>query len=157
MKLIIIGLCLFCLNAAVQAQQLSRSIVNTNGNAYTLGLIRVQVSVGEPIIGGTHAQLQQGFLCGLKKAKADSNVVVPKPDSALFRYFPNPVSDQLYFSGTRINIRYIQLSDIAGRRLATLPVQQQSVSLRAIPAGVYICTALNGAGEWLQSFKLIKL
>lgn len=137
-------------------QSISRSVINANGNAYMIGAGRLQQSVGEAVVGRIHTQLSQGFLCGMNQPAADSVLVPPVPDTAWFRYFPNPVHDRLYFSGSRQGIRYIQLYDLAGRRFAQLSIVQQSVSLRAIPNGVYIATALNGAGERLHTFKIIK-
>ena len=75
--------------------------------------------------------------------------------SYVIKIFPNPVRDQLYFSGPKPDTQW-QIFDALGRLKKTGNAAQQNINLTELPSGAYWLRWLNDYGKVLDIQPLIK-
>lgn len=69
----------------------------------------------------------------------------PQPETEVFQLFPNPADDEFFISGMTAGEHRISISDISGRIMRKLVVQNgQPVSLRGLDAGIYFVCVDEG-------------
>ena len=137
------------------AQSPVKRIINNCGNTYVASGMRLRVSVGEPIVGmhsNTTASLAQGFLTGKPAA-----VIIPEVPVTGYTLYPNPFTYALLIKGDVSKVKQLQLTDAAGRNLAMVAVQNATVNIKGMAAGVYMARLLGENNNVLYFVKLIKL
>lgn len=148
------SLLLLLLSPALYAQQPVKKIVNSCGGSYTTGNAKLKVSVGEPMVGTHHntsATLSQGFF----QAKP-MPVVVPAPVTG-YRFYPNPIKDELQIKGDITKVKQLQLHDAAGRMVMNTTVTTSNIPVKALQAGIYTARLIGDNGTVIYIMKLVKL
>lgn len=168
LQLLFFGICTTC---SVQSQQLSHSVIATQGGISKAAGISLEWTLGETMtesLSTSNRLYTQGFhqpIVVVKKAvlppgqQATSNSVKENLVSVL----PNPVRTTLTvsFSNFIPSGCTFSLIDMSGKRQQTLPFALKGNSLQldmnANPSGLYLLEIKSADGKLLHTFKVIKL
>ena len=145
-----------CCFSAVAQQRIQKKIINTAGKTYTNNGVRLNVSVGEPIVGNVsnsnRVTLSQGFFTGIQKP----TVTNPGSASNQFQVYPNPVRNSLVIKGNMALVNQIQLFDIAGHLVLLQAISSNTLSMNSLAPGYYFAKLLGKSNEVLNTFKIVK-
>ena len=78
--------------------------------------------------------------------------------NAPWHVYPNPATDQLFFSGfSESNFPLtIEIANVSGRRLRQMTIEQPSLLLTGLPAGVYVLRVRAiGGGGWSSAERIV--
>lgn len=154
---LIITIGIFCLfYGGLDAQILENEVVNSLGSSSSNNGITVTASVGEAVIDQgpqNGVRLHAGFLQG-----AQSPTSLNALQTLGINVYPNPSIGTLFIEQLAPQrIRTIQIWDIYGRRLSTIPLQpfKTEIDLLGYPGGTYLLLFIGERGSQPLTYRLL--
>ncbi|MBK7466376.1 MAG: T9SS type A sorting domain-containing protein [Saprospiraceae bacterium] len=146
------SLLFFC---AIEAQNLSPTVVNSSGGFVKNANHSLEWSLGELAVStvtNNSNMLTQGFI-------QPFTIMVGTSDKARdykIAYFPNPIEDILYLITDHEDILSIQIHDLLGRLIQNSDFSQ-SINLQHLKTGIYNISLLDKNYQIITSFKINKI
>jgi hypothetical protein len=104
-----------------------------------------------------HSPESIGYYYRLKQTDYDGNTVELGEKSAFcldgspLTLYPNPVSDQLFFTNT-FRTDLVEILDVSGRKVMNVNVGSNSVDVSSLPAGLYLLNQIGDGHAASQKF-----
>ena len=143
---------------ALNAQNLSQTVIATSGEHFQNGAASLSWTLGEPIINSLEngsLRLTQGFhqpyitVSSLNEVGSDNAI----------RLYPNPANARLNIDFPQSGEYSADLFDVLGRKLQTFKINgsHYEIDLRDFPAANYIIRCYNIDNKTISSFKIQKI
>jgi endoglucanase Acf2 len=128
-----------------------------NGQTYTTTTAAVTLAAGSQtlrvaVVNGGFNFNWMSFNSGAT-ARTSSALATQAGTTETFSSYPNPAEHTFYLSGVKDGTA-VPVTDAAGRRVATLTVQQGALDVRQLAAGLYLLTVDDGT--YLHQVKMLK-
>ncbi|MGJ8685344.1 MAG: T9SS type A sorting domain-containing protein [Nonlabens sp.] len=143
----------------LNAQTISKQIINTTGNSTVSGNIKLSHSVGETVTGtftdnNGLIQISNGYFPGLLQ----NELSLSSFSNLDLKIYPNPTSSKFYFLSDSLEKFELSLFDLSGKVLMRKKLNiNNSVDMTPYQAGIYVLRIKyeNGNEEFIH--QLIKI
>ena len=119
------------------AQQITPEVINCSGQNFSNSSARLVYSVGEVAItsiGNSTNSITQGFL----QPQSTLSSVNDNQTQNTYTTFPNPATDQIIIaSSNNTSMLILKVIDCFGRVVMISATQNNSISISALPVGLY--------------------
>lgn len=140
------------------AQSVSKTVVASGGEALTNGEIQLNLTLGEPLIGGVSNEftLDQGFWAGSLLVEE----VTPEEELGGIVVFPNPVQDELNIVTNGKQVYGLTLFSLDGkmvyRKRVDESVVRHFINASTLSKGMYVLQVFIVGESKEKLFKVIK-
>jgi hypothetical protein len=139
------------------SQSISKQVIGTAGKTQTNSNIKVNWTIGEPVVGLMTSggnQLGNGYYSSmdLQALSIEDNTLDLK-----IKVYPNPTSQMLYVSHPELNSFLINIFDLNGKEIYSGFITKESpLDLSNYQQGIYMVTIENEKINKKNNYKIIK-